>query len=284
MWIPFHKLVRSGNARPVLVEALCVVACVFAGAMAAMPAESQVTGASTNPAYTTQSIVNGATQTVEALAPNAIATLYGTNLAFSTRAVAATDIVGGLMPTSLDGVGVWVNSIPCSLFLVSPTQINFLIPYELTPGTVTLIVARQGVAGPGVSIQLNAASPGLFVWNGNDAIALHLNGQLVSTSAPAVGGEIIIVYASGLGRTAPDATAGQLANIPAPLVKQSGLQVLLNGTPTGPGSILYAGLAPGFAGLYQVNVQLPHTLPANPQIQISLDSQTSPPSVVLPAQ
>ena len=117
-------------------------------ALAQGVAFAQISGAGTYPNYTTQSIVNAATQTVEALAPNALATLYGTNLAFSTRAVAATDIVGGTMPTSLDGVGVWINAIPCSLFLISPTQINFLVPYELTPGIVSVLVARDGQAGP----------------------------------------------------------------------------------------------------------------------------------------
>ena len=272
----FHQRPVTKQALRILAAALCLPA--------AIPALAQTTSQPPNPTYSAQSIVNGATQTVEALAPNVIATLYGTNLAFSTDAVAPTDIVGGMLPTSLAGVGVWVNSIPCSLLLVSPTQINFLIPYELTPGAVSLLVARQGVAGPGVSIQLNAASPGLFVWNVNNAIAEHLSGQLISAAAPAVGGEIIVIYAAGLGRTAPDATAGQLAAIAAPIVNKSGFQVLLNGTPLPPGSVLYAGLTPGFAGLYQINLQLPQTLPVNPQIQLSLDSQTSPGGILLITQ
>jgi uncharacterized protein (TIGR03437 family) len=144
----------------------------------------QITGNGAAPLYTAQSVVNAATQTVVALAPNTIATLYGTNLAFDTRAVAATDIVRGLMPTSLDGVGVWVNSIPCSLFYVSPTQINFLVPYQLTAGTVTLVVARDSQAGPTVSIQLNSSSPGLFLWDGNNAVAGHLNGVALSEASP----------------------------------------------------------------------------------------------------
>src|SRR5579863_4276679 len=105
--------------RRLLALALTVAAaptCIF----------GQITGNGNTPSYTAQSIVNAATQTVEALAPNTIATLYGMNLAFDTRAVASSDIVHGVMPTTLDGVGVWVNSIPCSLFFVSPTQINFL--------------------------------------------------------------------------------------------------------------------------------------------------------------
>ena len=186
---------------------------VTLAALIPLPVHAQISGAGTAPFYPSQSIVNGATQTAEALAPNAIATLYGTNLAFSTRAVAATDIVGGVMPTTLDGVAVWVNAIPCSLFLISPTQINFLVPYELTAGTVSVIVARDSQAGPSVSIQLNATSPGLFMWNGNNAVAAHLSGQVISPTSPAVPGRDYrcIYRGDGLGRTSPDAAAGQLA-------------------------------------------------------------------------
>jgi uncharacterized protein (TIGR03437 family) len=248
---------------------------------ASLPAIGQVTGGNTNPYYTAQSIVNGATQTVEALAPNVIATVYGTNLSFGTYAVGPADISGGKLPTVLDGVGVWVGPFPCSLFMVSPTQINFLVPYSLTAGTVPLVVSRQSLIGPTVNIQLNSVSPGLFVWNGNYAVAAHLNGQVISATAPASAGEIIVVYAAGLGRTAPDTSAGQLATSAFPIVAASQLQILLNGTPSPPGSILYAGLAPGYAGLYQINVQLPGILPSNPQIQLSLSGQTSPSSIQL---
>jgi uncharacterized protein (TIGR03437 family) len=244
---------------------------------------AQISGTGTNPAYTSQSIVNAATQTVEALAPNALATVYGTNLAFSTRAVAASDIVNGLMPTTLDGVGVWVNSIACSLFYISPTQINFLVPYEFIAGTVSLIVTRDGQAGPSVSLQLNSTSPGLFLWNGS-AIAVHLNGVTISAASPAVPGEIIVIYAGGLGRTSPDTVAGQLATAAFPLYYASQLKILFNGEPSPPASVLYAGLAPGFAGLYQINLRLPLNLTADPQIQIAVGPEISPVSIPLTVQ
>ena len=259
---------------------------LLALAAASTPASvfGQITGGSTDPSYTAQSIVNAATQTVEALAPNTIATLYGTNLAYDTRAVASTDIVHGTMPTSLDGIGVWVNSIPCSLFLISPGQINFLIPYELTAGTVSLVVVRDSQAGPTVTLHLNNTSPGLFLWNGNNAVAVHLSGQVISAASPAAPGEIIVIYAAGLGRTSPDTTNGQLANAAFPLYYASQLQVLLNGVPCPAGNILYAGLAPGFAGLYQINLRLPASLTANPQIQVAFGPQVSPPSIQLVVQ
>jgi uncharacterized protein (TIGR03437 family) len=244
----------------------------------------QITGNGTAPLYTAQSIVNAATQTAIALAPNTIATLYGTNLAFDTRAVASTDIVRGMMPTSLDGVGVWVNSIPCSLFYVSPTQINFLVPYQLTAGTVSLVVARDSQAGPTVSIQLASTSPGLFLWNGNNAVAGHLSGVVISDAFPAVPKEIVVIYAAGLGRTSPDTTGGQLATSAFPIYYFSQFHVLLNGVPCPPGNVLYAGLAPGFAGLYQINLRLPDDVAANPQIQVSVGPQISPGFIQLAVQ
>ncbi len=260
---------------PVLALAAAFLpACVF----------GQITGNGAAPLYTAQSVVNAATQTAVNLAPNSIATLYGTNLAFDIRAVASTDVVRGMMPTSLDGVGVWVNSIPCSLFYVSPTQINFLVPYQLTPGTVSVVVARDSQAGPTVSIQLNTTSPGLFLWNGNNAVAGHLSGVALSDASPAVPGEIVVIYAEGLGRTSPDTTSGQLATSAFQIYYLSQLQVLLNGVACPSTNVLYAGLAPGFAGLYQINLRLPDDVGANPQIQVSIGPEISPVSIQLAVQ
>jgi uncharacterized protein (TIGR03437 family) len=253
----------------------------FTAAFSPVCVYGQISGNGTAPLYTAQSIVNAATQTGGALAPNTIATLYGTNLSFDVRAVASSDIVRGMMPTSLDGVGVWVNSLPCSLFSVSPTQINFLVPYQLTAGTVSLVVARDSQAGPTVSIQLNSTSPGLFLWNGNNAVAGHLSGVALSDASPAVPGEVVVIYAAGLGRTSPDTTGGQLATSAFQIYYLSQFQVLLNGVACPTVNVLYAGLAPGFAGLYQINLRLPDDVAANPQIQVSVGPQISASSIQL---
>ncbi len=240
--------------------------------------------ASLAPSYSAASIVNGATQTAEALAPNTIATMYGTNLAYDTYAVAASDLNGGALPSSLDGVTLYVNNLPAHLFFVSPGQINFLVPYELIPGMVTVFVLRDNLAGPVVTIQLNSTAPGLFPWNGNMAIAIHLNGTLVSAGAPAHAGEIIVIYAAGLGRTTPDTTSGKIASSAAVIVAAKQMQILLNGIACPAANVLYAGLAPGFAGLYQINLILPTPLPLNPEIRIAIGAQVSPPLVELASQ
>jgi uncharacterized protein (TIGR03437 family) len=64
----------------------------------------------------------------------------------------------------------------------------------------------------------------------------------------------------------------------------SELQILLNGNPCPSSSIYYAGLTPGYAGLYQINLLLPDVLPSDPTIQIVMGAQSSPGAILLYAQ
>jgi uncharacterized protein (TIGR03437 family) len=258
--------------------------CALAMLCVAPIAHADLSGASTAPLYTTGSIVQAADQATGILAPNAIATIYGTNLSFSTHALMSSDLDGGDLPLSLVGVSVYVNGLQANLFYVSPGQINFLIPYEITSSSATLFVNRDGITGPTVTIQLAVTAPAFFQWNGNLAVAEHANGALITPSNPAQSGEIIVLYAAGLGRTSPDISSGFIPQTALSILYLSQLQILLNGIPCPPQNILYAGVTPGFAGLYQINLQLPAALPLNPQIQMSIGAQTSPAAVQLPVQ
>jgi uncharacterized protein (TIGR03437 family) len=265
-----------------------VIAWVAFLAISALPANlvatAALTTATTAPYYTAAGIVNAATQTAEILAPNTIATIYGTNLSWTTHAVDAGDLQGGWLPFSLEGVTVYVNGIAGSLFFVSPGQINFLIPYEIVSPTATVAVARQGVAGPPATIPLATTSPGFLEWNGNFAVAQHADGSLISSSSPAQPGEIVVLYAVGLGRSVPDVDSGHIVFQATSILYASQLQILLNGQPCPSSSIYYAGLTPGYAGLYQVNLRLPDVLPPNPSIQMVMGTQASPGAILLYAQ
>ncbi len=224
------------------------------------------------PSFTAAGVVQGATQLAGTLAPNTIATIYGSNLSWTTQAVTEANLNGGTLPTTLDGVSVYVDAIVCHLMYVSPGQINFLIPYEITASSATVLVARQGVAGPtgpdgqpSVVVPLAVTAPGLFEWNGNFAVAEHADGSLITPAAPAQGGEVVVLYAAGLGRTVPDTSSGALPQTAASILYASQLQILLNGIPLPGASIYYAGVTPGFAGLYQINVALPDPVPSDPQ-------------------
>jgi uncharacterized protein (TIGR03437 family) len=240
------------------------------------------------PFFTAAGIVQGATQVAQTLAPNTIATIYGTNLSWTTHILVAADLNGGTLPTSLDGVSVYVHNIESNLLYVSPTQINFLIPYELTVASAEVVVARQGIAGPigpdglpSVKIQMTTVAPGFFQWNGNFALAQHADGSLIDPGSPAQPGETIVLYAAGLGRTVPDSSSGVVPTAAATILYASQLQIMLNGVALPGASVQYAGVTPGYAGLYQINVVLPAVLPPNPQIQIVMGTEASPPAIQL---
>jgi uncharacterized protein (TIGR03437 family) len=269
-----------GFASLASVGFVCALAAFAAPGLRADP----VTATGNAPSYTAAGIVSAATQTAEPLAPNSIATIYGTNLSWTTYAIAASDVSNGELPTQLQGVTVLVNGIPCNIFYVSPGQINFLMPYEITMSSAAVVVVRQGAAGPTVTIPMAVTSPAFFVWNGNLAVAEHANGSLITPQAPAQAGEIVVLYAGGLGRTSPDIASGQVVSAATSIRLLPELQILLNGSPCASGNILYAGLAPDFVGLYQINLQLPDNVPANPEIQIAIGLQVSPASVQLPVQ
>jgi len=254
--------------------------CLFAfSAIAA--ARAQIPVANTAPAYTAAGIVNAATQAAGVLAPNSIATIYGANLSWTTHAVDSGDLVGGTLPFTLEGVSVSVNGIFGGLFYVSPGQINFLIPYDVAALSAIVYVDRQGIAGPEITIPLANTSPGFFQWNGAFAVATHADGSLITSTAPAQASEIIVLYAAGLGRTSPDVPSGHIVSVATSILYAAELQVLLNGVPCPASSIYYAGLTPGFAGLYQINLLLPAVLPPDPRIQMMIGTQASPTLVQL---
>jgi uncharacterized protein (TIGR03437 family) len=232
-------------------------------------------------------VVNAADGIPGALAPNTIATVNGQNLSDTSASLTPADVSsGGVLPTQLPGAAthVLVGNLEATPFSVSPTQISFLVPPNLLPGKTTFVVVNQGLAGPVLMLDLQATAPAFFLASGQDVAALHLDGSAITTASPAQPGEIVMLYATGLGATNPPAEPGQLPTVAASLVPESNFQVLLNGQSVPAEDILYAGVAPFFAGLYQINLQLPGDLAANPETRLVSSGQTSPAQVYLNVQ
>lgn len=242
-------------------------------------------GESGAPYYSAASFVNSADNLSAVLAPNTIATLYGESLSWTTKAVSPLDLRGGSLPVVLAGTGVWVllNNMPAPLYYVSPKQINLLVPGNLTPGPASLRVVRDGWAGPEVRLLLEEAAPALYLLDGRAAIATRADGSVVTSANPARPGEVVVLYATGLGPTKPDFVPGTLPDRAAPLARPNEFRVWLNGSAAPPGSVLYAGVAPGFAGLYQINLALPEGIGASPEIRVSVGAAMSAAGVILPA-
>lgn len=191
------------------------------------------------------------------VSPGDFLTIYnGQNLANSTVFAPA-----GAFPTTLGGVTVTIDGvIQAPLYYVSPTQISFLMPYEASTFAVASIqVNNNGLTSNIVTTNVNTTTPGVFTYDtgvGDAALidypATGGSPFFVSESSPATGGDTIVAYLSGLGTpfpANPDGALGVFDYLVSTIsVDVSGVSV---GTPA------YAGLAPGLAGLYQINFTLP---------------------------
>jgi len=148
---------------------------------------------------------------------------------------------------------------PATLFYTNSTQINALAPATLTPNsttTISIVVDGAGVASSSVSVV--AASPGIFTTAGagGQAAATNQDGTVNSASNPAARGSVISLYATGQGN-ASGSTTVSIAGYNAP--------------------VLYAGPAPGFSGLMQINAQIPCGFlpPGSQSVVLSVDGQFS---------
>ncbi len=229
--------------------------------------------------YSSASIVNAATGLTGGFAANTMVSVYGTDLSYDTASAPAGATV---LPIKLAGVSVLLGGTLANLYYVSPGQVNFLIPAELEPGPVALRMVRDGLYGPSVTLTVTETAPGLFQLSSDTVIATHTDGSLLNAAAPASPGEVVVLYAVGLGRTSPDVLSGQASSGAIPILHLKDFSVLLDNVAVDRSRILYAGIAPGFAGLYQINLRLPASLSENPEIRVFIGAQSSPSFLKLP--
>lgn len=238
------------------------------------------------PYYTAASVVNAADNQSGSLAANTIGTIYGSNLSYSTTAVGTNDVQKGSLPMMLgkSETTVFINNFAAGLYYVSPGQINFLIPQNQSPGPGTLVVLVDSIEGPTIPVTLGTAAPGLFQLDVQNAVATEADGSLLTAATPAKPGDIVILWATGLGATvniSPESYL-EIPTAAASLVAGANLSILLDGVAVDPAAIDYAGVAPGYAGLYQINLTLPMSTGSNPEIRLQLDGAISVAGLHLP--
>jgi uncharacterized protein (TIGR03437 family) len=190
-------------------------------------------------------------------APGGLLSIFGTGLAPTTASAQALPL-----PTTLANTQVTINNIAAPLIFVSPNQINAQAPFELTTGSkLNVVVKISGLPNSAAEpVQVDAASPGIFTLTQNgigSGAILHSNFTLVSSTSPARSGETVLVYCTGLGATNPAVQTGAAGNAQAtvnvPTVSVGGQNARVD----------FSGAAPGFAGLYQINVVVPTFTVAN---------------------
>jgi uncharacterized protein (TIGR03437 family) len=240
------------------------------------------------PSYSAAGVVNASNFTAGPFAPNSVISIFGAGLARSTYALTPSDLVkcdsspGLCLPFELNYVRVYVQDQPAAMLFVSDGQINFIMPGIQLPGVVRVRVVVEGITGPEILVTLVDAAPALFPLPGNYIIATSADGKLLTMDAPAHANDYVVIYCTGLGQTSPNPPLGVIPASAAQMTALASLKIALDGTTLDPVRIKYAGVTPGSAGLYQINLVLPDGTGPDPEIRVWAGSQTPQTGLKLP--
>jgi uncharacterized protein (TIGR03437 family) len=237
-----------------------------------------------------EGLVNGASfDLTQKVAPGAIVSLFGVDLAPETASPEDTPL-----PTTVATTKVLINGIEAPLFFVSFQQVNLQVPYEVAQGLATVQVMRGDQIGNQISAAVVNRSPGIFRWN-IEEYGIITNYTLASNydidqrtcplprniacpaglpSVPARPGDVLVIWSTGLGAVTPAVATGAAAPEGGTLSEVSPKpQVRLVTNTFGIRRVtpMFAGLAPRWVGLFQVNAQLPINLGNISKLGIQLE-------------
>jgi uncharacterized protein (TIGR03437 family) len=248
-----------------------------------VPASLQtVSAAATPPIIASGAIQNAASFATGPIAPGSLITIQGSNLASGT-ALSSTPF-----QTTLGDTQILLGGTPMPLLYASNGQVNAQVPADVsTLSNVNqapqIIVQRSGVPSVPQAINLAAASPAIFTQDqsgqGQGTIVDANNQAIADSSMPAAAGDTLVVYCTGLGAVNPPVPAGQPASTTVLSRTVNPVTATIGGLSA---TVNFAGLAPGFTGLYQVNVVVPQGVQTGNQVPIvlSVSGQQSPPVTI----
>ena len=229
-------------------------------------------------------LANSASLLPGPLAPGEIFSIFGQGLGPATALGGSYD-ANGMLSTTLGGVQVLFNGTAAPLFYVQSNQINAQVPYEVAGlDSAQMQIVSQGATTATMQVALTDASPALFTLNygAGNAVIVNEDGTINSDQNPAAPGSIVVMYATGQGQTSPAGVTGQGAQSPYP---QPSLPVLL--TIAGiTANLPFAGDAPGYVGLMQINAQVPTGFvpPGDLPVVLWIGMEQSPANVTIAVQ
>ena len=236
--------------------------------------------------------------TNDCVAPLALALVHGTG--FTTDGT--QDWVGHLLsdrfPSVLGGTCVTVNGTEAPLKSVTATEIEFQVPDVPADGSVAVQVIRDcrsstPVPSAAVSVQIAPVAPALLPMRGTPRAVAALHGLDRSPvgpknllpgveASPAAAGELVSLFATGLGPVTPPLAAGYVASDDRPLASTRHT-VYFGGEALAPERVHYVGAAPGFLGMYRLDIRVPDDVLMNEfPVSIAVDGVPSPGGLSIP--
>jgi uncharacterized protein (TIGR03437 family) len=205
--------------------------------------------------------------------PGSIVTLFGGSF---TRAPGQAGNVSPL-PTALNGVRVTANGTGLPILYASEFQVQVQCPQLAAGAPFTLVVEGSTGSSSPLSSKALFATPGIFSLDGSGtgqgAIVIANTGTVAMQhveglpSQPVNAGDFISIYATGLGPVSPSLPLGHSAPVDSLAFLTPKLDVLINSLAT---EVEFAGLAPGYVGLYQVNAKIPPKTAASDTVTVQL--------------
>ena len=229
-----------------------------------------------------------------AVAVNGIASVFGLNFAATGTAarVGPADLVNGKVPTVFAGVCVTVGGVKAPIFAVYPGQINFQVPsVGVGPAAVQVIVScgKDELKSNADTVTVQASAPEFFylklTTDGKNPIAAvdAVTGALIGDtnlfpgggSVPAQPGEYVALFATSFGTTTPAIAPGEIPAVASTVT--GAMKLTVGGREIAATDILYAGIAPGNPGLYQLNFRIPLDMADGDQaVVLTIGSASSP--------
>jgi uncharacterized protein (TIGR03437 family) len=210
------------------------------------------------------------------LPPGSLATAFTAGV-LDTAGVSSA--AGLPLPSSLGGVSVTVGGIAAPIQLIANSngqeQVNFQVPFEIRGRTsAAVVVTRDGQPSISVNVPVLDVQPAIY----SGVVVHNADYTLVTPEHPLAAGEFAFVYATGLGRVNNEPATGSAAPSTPPASTMADAQATIAGVPC---DVQYAGLAPGFVGVYQMNFRVPENLPSGAQdLIVATASASSPPAKV----
>ena len=234
-----------------------------------------------------KSVVNAALYASSSqIAPGSLVSLYGNVLATGAPAL-ATSIP---LPTSLGGVSVTFNNIPAPLTYVSSSQVNAQVPWKAPAGIATVLVSVNGTLLPPFNVAVGAFSPAVFAFPSGAGAVVNQDYTFAAaagaipgspSSRPAKYGEVVTIYATGLGAVDLSIADG-MGSSDALRYTVTKPRVLIGGASA---QVLFSGLSPDFVGVNQLNVVVPDGADTGVQpVQIMFGGVTSSAKVTMAVQ